>query len=159
MILSAMLSKQEVLKEMGFKPADSLEEALKSDFIIDTSFGSKNDIAIYAVTKKAEIKAGILCLNDTILRHITSTDNPSHIITDDYVAGHISRGNIHNKSPYSFSQEELERKHNLWVLNPDFKKGHPYWRVHIRERIAFLHRYKNDMAEYSTLPQANPPQK
>ena len=150
MILSAILSKQEVLREMGFKPVDSLEEALNSDFIIDTSFGSKNDIAIYAVTKKAKIRSGILCLNDTILRHISSTDNPSHIITDDYVASYIRKGDIHYRCPYSFSQEEIEKKHNLWVLNPEFKKGHPYWRAHLRERVAFLRRYRKDMAEYST---------
>jgi hypothetical protein len=154
-----IIPKQEVLREMGFKPIDSLEEALKSDFIIDTGFGSKNDIAIYAVTGKAEIKSGVLCLNDTIIRHITSTDNPKQIIIDDYVASNISLGKIQHRCPYSFSQEDLEKKHNLWVLDSEFKKGHPYWRVHLRERIAFIRRYKKDIAEYSTLLQANPPQK
>jgi hypothetical protein len=159
MTLSSMLSKQEMLREMGFKPADSLEEALKSDFIIDTGFGSQNDIAIYAVTDKAKIKSGVLCLHDTIIRHLMSTDNLKHIITDDYIAQNLSKGNTKYKCPYSFSQEQVEKKHNLWVLDPEFKKGHPYWRVHVKERIAFIRRYNKDIAEYSTLLQANHLQK
>jgi len=158
-MIESMMPKQEVLREMGFKPIASLEEALKSDFIIDTCFGSANDIAIYAVTKKAEIKSGVLYLNDTIIRHIMSTDNLRQITLDDYIAYHISIGNTDYKCPYSFTQEEVEKKHNLWILDSEVKRGTPAWKAHLRERIAFLRRYKKDMAEYSTLLQASPHQK
>jgi hypothetical protein len=147
MILS-MLSKREVLKEIGFKPAGSLEEILGSNFLIDSGYGSDNDIAVYAVKSKAEVKDSILYLNGTTTRYFTSTNNLKHVIKDDYVPS----------NPYSFKKEHIE-KGRLWVLNPEFNKGHPNWKAYIKERTAFLRRYMKDMKKYSTLPQASPPQK
>lgn len=144
-----MPSKQDVLREMGFKPAASLEEALNSDFIIDISYGSVNDIAIYAVTKKAEIKADVLCLRDTVIRHTASTDNLSQIFVDDFIFQTIKNEKSWQRCPYSFSKEDIEKTQKLWVLDPEVKRGTPAWRVHLRERVAFLRRYEKDMAEYS----------
>jgi hypothetical protein len=138
---------------MGFKPAASLEEALNSGFIIDTRYGSKNDIAIYAVTKKADIKSGLLCLNGTLIRHISSTDNLNYVlkddttqvVTDDAIAKTLIRERSWQRCAHTFSGEDIEKK-LLWVPDPE-AIGTEGWRTYRKQRRAFLLRYKKDIKE------------
>lgn len=152
-MIETMMSKQEVLREIGFKPAESLEEALNSSFIIDTRFGSKNDIAIYAVTDKAKIKSGVLCLNGTLIRHIASTDNLNYVLaddttlvfTDDAVARTIIKEKSWQRCAYTVSEDYIG-KGLIWVADPK-AMGTEGWRNHRKHRRAFLLRYKKDIKE------------
>lgn len=114
--------KQQILQELDLKPAESLEEIIRSNsFFFDTNCHSENEMPIYPVTEKAHITHDMLSLYGTHWRYIFQNDWSLRREEGDALAvlDNIKTGKkAHRFARYCFTRKYLDDKQSLYLFVP-----------------------------------------